>query len=103
MQLFDSPAEYEAFERVLAEAHEWVAMRTLVYCVMPNHWHLAMKIPDPQECVPSQLTAPGSDESLPGLLPKRWRLKHPLPRSHLRVCGGDMCQSVASVLRCPNA
>src|SRR5215510_7532275 len=42
MQLFDTPADYEAFERVLAEAHERVAMRTLAYCVMPNHWHLVL-------------------------------------------------------------
>ena len=42
MQLFDTPADYEAFERVLAEAHERVAMRTLAYCVMPTHWHLVL-------------------------------------------------------------
>jgi len=42
MQLFDAPADYEAFERVLAEAHERVAMRTLAYCVLPPHWHLVL-------------------------------------------------------------
>jgi hypothetical protein len=42
VQLFDTPADYEACERVLAEAHEWVAMRTLAYCVMPNHRHLVL-------------------------------------------------------------
>lgn len=42
MQLFATPADYDAFERVLAEAHERMAMRTLAYCMMPNHWHLVV-------------------------------------------------------------
>jgi putative transposase len=42
MQLFDALADYAAFERVLAEAHERVAMRTLAYCVLPTHWHLVL-------------------------------------------------------------
>ena len=40
--LFKKPEDYEAFERVLVEAHERVNMRTLAYCVMPNHWHLVL-------------------------------------------------------------
>ena len=40
--LFKKPEDYEAFERVLVEAHERVSMRTLAYCVMPNHWHLVL-------------------------------------------------------------
>jgi len=40
--IFETPGDYEAFERVLREAHERVAMRTLAYCVMPNHWHLVL-------------------------------------------------------------
>lgn len=42
LPLFNTPTDYEAFERVLAEAHERIAMRTLAYCVMPNHWHLVL-------------------------------------------------------------
>ena len=38
--LFDGDGDYIAFERVLAQACERVAMRLLAYCVMPNHWHL---------------------------------------------------------------
>lgn len=34
----ESPSDYEAFERVLGEAHQHVPMRTLAYCLMPNHW-----------------------------------------------------------------
>jgi putative transposase len=42
LPLFEKAGDYEAFERVLAEAHERIAMRTLAYCVMPNHWHLVL-------------------------------------------------------------
>lgn len=42
LPLFETPADYAAFERVLAEAHERIAMRTLAYCVMPTHWHLVL-------------------------------------------------------------
>ncbi len=38
--IFEKTGDYDAFERVLAEAHTQVPMRTLAYCVMPNHWHL---------------------------------------------------------------
>lgn len=41
-QIFDAPEDYRAFEQILAEAHERVPMRTLAYCVMPNHWHLVL-------------------------------------------------------------
>jgi putative transposase len=40
--LFEHAGDYQAFERVLVEAHEKVSMRTLTYCVMPNHWHLVL-------------------------------------------------------------
>src|ERR1700677_4178296 len=41
MALFKKVSDYEAFERVLAEALEHVpGMRLLAYCLMPNHWHL---------------------------------------------------------------
>jgi putative transposase len=40
--LFETHRDYEAFHRVLVEAHERVPMRTLAYCVMPNHWHLVL-------------------------------------------------------------
>ncbi len=42
MPLFESAGDYEAFLRVFAEAHERVPMRTLAYCVMPNHWHMIL-------------------------------------------------------------
>ena len=40
--LFDTDGDYTAFERVLVEACDRSAMRLLVYCVMPNHWHLVI-------------------------------------------------------------
>jgi len=42
MALFEKPADYEAFERVLAEAAWHTRMRLLAYCLMPNHWHLVL-------------------------------------------------------------
>ena len=41
-RLFDDDGDYAAFERVLHEAHQRIAMRVLAYCVMPNHWHLVL-------------------------------------------------------------
>ncbi len=40
--LFGAAGDYELFLGVLAAAHERVAMRTLGYCLMPNHWHLLL-------------------------------------------------------------
>lgn len=35
-------ADYDAFERVLAEALTTHPTRLLGYCLMPNHWHLVV-------------------------------------------------------------
>jgi putative transposase len=40
--LFAKATDYEAFVRVLSEALDWVDIRLLRYCVMPNHWHLVI-------------------------------------------------------------
>ena len=40
--IFESDAEYKLFESVLEEAVEKFDMRVLGYCLMPNHWHLAL-------------------------------------------------------------
>jgi putative transposase len=42
LALFEKPADYAAFERVLAEAMEKHPTRLLGYIVMPNHWHLVI-------------------------------------------------------------
>jgi putative transposase len=42
LSLFSRPADYELFERVLVEGARRVPMRTLAYCLMPNHWHLVL-------------------------------------------------------------
>jgi putative transposase len=42
MTIFESNADYEAFENVLAEAVERTKTRLLAYCIMPNHWHLVV-------------------------------------------------------------
>lgn len=41
-RLFDSTADYAAFEQLLAEATARVPMTVLAYCLMPNHWHLVL-------------------------------------------------------------
>ena len=40
--LFDKPADYMAFEKILNEAHERTGIRIAAYCLMPNHWHLVL-------------------------------------------------------------
>jgi len=40
--LFQSPSDYTAFERILAEAARRFGIRVLSYCLMPNHWHLIL-------------------------------------------------------------
>jgi putative transposase len=43
LPLFQKEADYEAFERVLEEAHEKFPIEILAYCVMPNHWHFVLR------------------------------------------------------------
>ncbi len=43
MRLFHKPADYDAFEQVLAEGLERYPVDLLTYCVMPNHWHLVAR------------------------------------------------------------
>jgi putative transposase len=40
--IFAEDADYEAFEKVMAETMTQVPMRVLGYCIMPNHWHLVL-------------------------------------------------------------
>ena len=40
--LFESAADYRAFERVLALAIARSDVSLFAYCVMPNHWHLLL-------------------------------------------------------------
>ena len=42
MRLFDSDADYAAFERIIEETLEMRPMRLLAYCLMPNHWHMVL-------------------------------------------------------------
>ncbi len=43
LTIFESDADYDAFEQVLAQARErFPAMRVCAYCVMPNHFHLVL-------------------------------------------------------------
>jgi putative transposase len=42
LPLFEKPADYAAFERILAEAVAQTRIRIAAYSVMPNHWHLLL-------------------------------------------------------------
>ena len=39
IHLFRKPSDFEAFERILIQAHERFAVRICSYCVLSNHWH----------------------------------------------------------------
>ncbi len=42
LTLFEKPADYAAFERVLEEAQQRTPTRVLGFCLMPNHWHFVL-------------------------------------------------------------
>jgi putative transposase len=42
MKMFKRDADFQAFERVLAEAHRRHPIRILDYCILSNHWHFAV-------------------------------------------------------------
>jgi len=67
--LFRRRGDFEAFERLLVEAHRRVPLRLLSYCVMGNHWHF--------------VTWPGKDGQLTEFFrwlahthAMRWRVAH---------------------------
>ena len=41
LRLFKKPADFAAFEAIVAEAHQRVPLRILGYVVMNNHWNWA--------------------------------------------------------------
>src|SRR5690348_9601079 len=42
MKMFRREGDYEAFLRVISEAHERHPIRILSLCVMPSHWHFVV-------------------------------------------------------------
>lgn len=42
VRIFDTEKDYQQFEEILEEAVERFPVRLFAYCVMPNHWHLAL-------------------------------------------------------------
>jgi putative transposase len=40
--VFEKAGDYAAFEKVLEQAGRRQGMRLLVFCLMPNHWHLVL-------------------------------------------------------------
>ncbi|MEL6895600.1 MAG: transposase [Planctomycetota bacterium] len=43
LTLFEKPEDYDAFERVVAEAFSRDSLPIYSYCVMPNHWHFVVR------------------------------------------------------------
>lgn len=41
--IFKKDKDYQAFLNTLVEAKEKFAVKVLVFCIMPNHWHLLLK------------------------------------------------------------
>jgi putative transposase len=41
-RLFKTEAHYQDFLALVEESLDFVAMRILAYCLMPNHWHLVL-------------------------------------------------------------
>src|ERR1700729_1396164 len=46
MHMFRKDLDFEAFERVMIQAHKRFPIRLLSYCLMSNHWHF---VPWPRE------------------------------------------------------
>jgi REP element-mobilizing transposase RayT len=42
MRLFLKEADFEAFERIMAQTLETRPMRILAYCLLSNHWHMLL-------------------------------------------------------------
>ena len=42
LELFEKPADYSSFKKILAQAHQSFGVRIAAYCLMPNHWHLLL-------------------------------------------------------------
>ena len=40
--MFRKAADFEAFERVMVEAHQREPIRILAYCILSNHWHFVV-------------------------------------------------------------
>jgi putative transposase len=42
MHMLRKAADFEAFERVVVEAHQREPIRILAYCLQSNHWHFVV-------------------------------------------------------------
>ena len=69
MHLFGKDADFEAFQRVMIEAHQRHPIRILSYCVLSNHWHFAVW-PDADGQVTAFFRWPAHTHAM------RWRVAH---------------------------
>ena len=69
MHLFGKNADFEAFQRVMIEAHQRHPIRILSYCVMSNHWHFVVW-PEPDGQVTAFFRWLAHTDAM------RWRVAH---------------------------
>jgi putative transposase len=69
MQMFRRDADFEAFERILIDAHQRHPIRILSYCIMSNHWHFVVW-PDQDGQVTDFFRAVAQTHAI------RWRVSH---------------------------
>jgi REP element-mobilizing transposase RayT len=46
-RLFQTAVHYQDFLALVEESLNFVALRILAYCLMPNHWHLVLSTAPP--------------------------------------------------------
>jgi len=42
-QIFEKPADYDAFERIVGEGLKLYDLQVFSYQLLPNHWHLVLR------------------------------------------------------------
>ena len=87
LPLFEKPADYEAFLRILGEALQKQPIRILAFILMPNHWHF--------------LLWPKGDQELTNFC--RWLTHTHSMRWHAHYhtrAGGTFTRAGSSRLRC---
>jgi hypothetical protein len=93
LALFDKPADYMAFEKILNEAHERTGIRIATYCLMPNDWHLILGVRIAKWLsLESTLRPRGRPKA-------SWKDSRPFSHPDIRLCG---CEPTPIRAHCPH-
>ena len=71
MHLFGKDADFEAFQRVVIEAHQRHPIRILSYCVLSNRWHFAVWPDADGQVTAFSLAGTHASDALEGRAPDR--------------------------------